>query len=294
MGIRMIAVFASVGLGACASAMPPGTGGDDDPGNNNGTVDGGPGSVDANVDAPVIPPDACADTDTDGVCNIADTCAGFDDNVDTDADTFADGCDRCAGVDDRIDVNTNTTPDCLELMTRTIDLKSVNGNLWRGWHSSAGGHASDNENTLTGEFSGATYNTYYVFPLAGFTATTINSVTLELQLENYSSTDANETISIWDVTTPAATVETTATNATIFNDLQSGAQYGMATLASAQLNGMISTQLAAQAAIDVKAKLGSDFTVGVHLDTPPGYVRFGHTGTGATPTVIRLVVGYLP
>lgn len=39
------------------------------------------------IDAP------CADEDGDGVCDVADLCAGFDDNADADNDGVPDGCD---------------------------------------------------------------------------------------------------------------------------------------------------------------------------------------------------------
>jgi hypothetical protein len=35
------------------------------------------------------------DSDNDGICNDADTCDGFDDNIDGDSDGLADGCDDC-------------------------------------------------------------------------------------------------------------------------------------------------------------------------------------------------------
>ncbi|MDQ3370100.1 MAG: hypothetical protein M3680_32180 [Myxococcota bacterium] len=284
MGTRTLAAIASC-LAACATAGTPQSGGDDEPGL---TVDG---AVDAAVD---VPPDACPDTDSDSVCNFLDKCAGFDDALDADTDTIADGCDRCPGADDRIDVNANQTPDCVEAASLTINLKSVGGNLWRGWHSSTGGHSTDNENTLTGEYAGATYNSYYVFPMTGFTASVITSVTLELQLESYASGDATETFSVWDVSTPAATLETTVTNATVFADLQSGVQYASATATAGQVTTLLSIPLDAQAATDARAKLGGDFAVGLHLETAPGHIRFGHTGPDATPTVIRVVVKYLP
>jgi hypothetical protein len=253
------------------------------------------GSAADDVDAPVsVPVDACPDADNDGVCNGADKCAGFDDRIDTDLDTVADGCDKCAGEDDRIDANANMVPDCLETATRTVDLKAVNGNLWRGWHASNGGHLTDNDNTLTGEFSGATYNSYYVFALTGFVASKITSVTLEIQLEQYSSGDANETFSVWDVSAAGAAVEASGTNATIFNDLQSGVSYAVSTVTSAQVATILSIPLSAQAATDATAKVGNDFVVGIHLDSPPNYLRFGNTGASAPPNVVRVVVKYLP
>lgn len=273
-------------VAACAQAGSPRPGTGDDTGGGDDTP-----PVDA---IGSISPDACGDDDSDGVCNAADKCPGHDDAIDADADTVADGCDKCPGVDDRPDVNANQQPDCLEYVTRTIALKNVGGNLWRGWHSSGTPHMSNNDNTLTGVESGLFYNTYFVFPLTGFTATAIQEVTLQLQLEMYSTADAQETFSVWDVTTPAATVENTASDINIFNDLGSGVQYAQATAAAAQINTILNVPLNGMAATHATQKIGQDFTVGVHLDTTPGWIRFGHTGTGAPPTTINLVVKYLP
>jgi hypothetical protein len=268
---------------ACASAGAPGTSGDD-------TGGGGGGPVDARVDVPV---DACPDMDNDGACNGVDRCPGFDDRTDSDADTVADGCDKCPGQDDRIDTNMNMTPDACETMTRTIELKQVGTNYWRGWYASNTMHASSNDNTLTGEFvvtTNGVYNSYYVFSLAGLTAFAITDVKLELQFEAWAATDATETFTIWDVTTPAATVENGITSPATHSDLMTGTSYGTQTVTAAQLTTVVSVPLNAAAATAVKAQLGNDFVVGMHLDTPPGWVRFGNTGANT----IRLVVTYLP
>lgn len=292
MGSRL---FASIGLalvGACATA---GQSTDDQAGGV--TSDGGTGSDSGGEmhDADVPSPDACLDMDGDGVCNATDKCEGFPDNADADADTVADGCDQCPGVDDRVDVNTNSVPDCKEAVSRTIDLKVVGANRWRGWYSNASPHDTNNDNTLTGVYQTNTYNSYYVFSLTGFTASVITSVTLELQLELYTG-DATETISVWDVTTPAATVETGTTSAAILMDLQADNQYATANLTNAQLNQIVSIPLNAKAAMDATGKLNGDFVVGVHLDTAPGYVRFGDisNGMGNPNAINRITITYLP
>ncbi len=265
----------------CASAGVGNGGGDDDGGG------GGP-----NPDARVItPPDACADDDNDGSCNTVDLCPGADDRVDTDADTVADGCDRCQGQDDRVDVNMNMMPDCAEVMQRTVDLKIVAGNHWRGWFSSGSARDSTtNDNTITGISAGATYNSYFVFPLAGVTASHIVSVTAELELESMTGVTA-ATASVWDVTTPPAQLETTALNPTIFSDLQGGNAYGTKALVAADVGTVVSIPLSAQAAADLRTKLGQDFAIGVHNDTGAGYFRFSKLQEAR---VARLVISYLP
>lgn len=274
-------IIAFVVGGGCASAGTPGSGGGDDTGGSDAP------RVDARIDVPI---DACPDMDSDGACNGADLCPGFDDRLDSDSDTVADGCDECPGMDDRIDVNMNGLPDGCETQTRTVDLKQVGTNFWRGWYASNSAHDTANDNTLTGDFNSGVYNSYFVFPLAGITATTVTSVSLVLTYEANATGDPTETFSIWDVSTAAATVENSTTNAAIHSDLMAGASYGTQVLTSAQLTTTVTIPLNAQAATDVKAKLGQDFVVGVHLDTPPGWIRFGNTAAATT----RLVINYLP
>lgn len=274
-GMRLL--FAFVLVAGCASAGSDTPSGDDAP----------------MVDAP-MPDDMCLDTDLDGVCNHMDKCPGADDNVDTDMDTVADGCDDCPGMDDRIDGNGNQIPDCTELMTKMIDVKVVSGNYWRGWYNASGGHTTVNDNTITG-LNNVNYNSYFVFNL-NFTANTVQSVTFEVEKESYSSSDATETISIWDVTTAPSTLEANAPNATagiqVHNDLGSGTTYGTGTVTSAAAAGsIISVPLNAAAATAVKAGLGADFAIGVHVDTQPGWVRFSMT---TEARVARLVIKYLP
>lgn len=276
-GMRLFAVAAALAAG-CASAGSEAPNGDDTPMADAMTVD-----------------EACLDTDLDGVCNHLDKCPGADDAVDTDMDTVADGCDDCPGLDDRVDNNANMIPDCTELMTKMIDLKIVGSNKWRGWYNAAGSHASDNDNTITGLNGTQNYNSYFVFTL-GFTASTVASVTFEVEKENYSSGDATETISIWDVTTPPATLEADPANTTVgaqvHADLQSGTTYGTGMVQmSAPTGSVISVPLNAAAATAVKAALGGDFAIGVHVDTQPGWVRFSAT---IETRVARLVIKYLP
>ncbi len=272
-------------LAGCASAGVPNPGAGDDTGN-----DPDARRADAPADVPI---DACPDTDNDGACNAVDKCPGFDDRMDTDADTIADGCDKCPGADDRPDINMNGKPDCSELMTRTIDVKKVGGNYWRGWQANNGpSHATANDNTLTGTLTGTDYNSYFVFNLAGFTASAISEVKLELEMQSYAG-DASEVISVWDVTTPSATVETTGVSAAIYADLGGGVQYGMATVTSASVGAAnpVAFTLGAQAATDLKAKLGAEWVVGLHLDAAPGYVRFSE---GTEARIARVVIKYLP
>lgn len=284
----------TVCLVACAQA---GSGSPNGTGDDESTLDGGPtGNRDANTGSGTGSGQTCPDTDGDGVCNADDKCAGFDDNVDTDADTVADGCDQCPGRDDRVDANMNGMPDCTEAQTKTFTVKVVNGNYWRGWISLSGTSASHQptlDNTFTGGISGTPiYNSYFVFPLTGFTASTILDVTLRLQVQGFEmGNNDTETISVWDVTTPSDQVENTAGSAAIHQDLQSGIKYGMFDAKATDIGNVLTTVLNADAAAGVKAHLGQDFTIGCHLDTFPGYLLFSSNSEVQTH---ELVVRYLP
>src|SRR3990172_9083392 len=129
-----------------------------DAGDGDGDGDGDAG----NPDAP--PPDGpeCPDADSDGVCNDADVCPGYDDTADADNNGVPDGCD---------------------VLTTNIDVKNVSGNYWRGWHITDGStiHSSTNDNTITGEYRGGS-NSYFVFTM-NVAAYSIIAVTLELEVE---------------------------------------------------------------------------------------------------------------
>jgi hypothetical protein len=250
--------------------------------------------------------DDSVDADNDTIANACDKCPGFDDKADADSDTVPNGCDNCAGFDDRTDLNGNSIPDGCDVQVRMIDLKSVPNtnmppapNWWRGWHSLSGtvySHDPGNDNMVTGISGSTVFNSYVVFPLAGFTAFSIISVTLEIEVESYGSADATETFSVWDVGAIPNMVEGT-TNQAIFEDLMTGAMYGMHTVAMTPSPAGVtqSVMLSTQAAIDLQAKLGQDFAIGLHVDSAtlaaPSYLRFA---ASSEPRVARLVIRYLP
>lgn len=287
--MRALLITCPLLFGACATAGQPGAGGDDDPGGDGGVgTDAGSGTDDA----------PCDDSDNDGACAAVDTCPGADDRIDTDSDTVADGCDLCPGADDRVDADNNQVPDCTQAMTATFTVKVVNGNYWRGWISRSGtsvGHNPTLDNTFTGETSPTSVlNSYFVFSLAGLSATTV--VDVKLRLEVYHFEDAvdqtgTETISVWDVTSPPDQVEGSSGTVAIHDDLQSGIQYGTFPVKVTDVNTVLEIPLDADAAAGVKAKAGQDFAIGLHNDTAPGYVLFSQQSEARTH---ELVVRYLP
>lgn len=156
----------------------------------------------------------------------------------------------------------------------------VLGAVERGWWRDDGEHVAANDNTFTGYLSqtGFTHNSYFIFDLSGVSGTVVGAE-LWLEVEDYNSNDPSELLSVWDVSTPAATLEASGTGQVqIFTDLMSGTQYGSATFVQADEETVKTIVLDAQATIDINAALGSDWSVGLHDDTMAGtasqWIRF--------------------
>ena len=145
--------------------------------------------------------------------------------------------------------------------------------ITRGWYFSEGTHIQ-NLNTFTG--LNAAYspprqsNTFFSFDLSAVKGTIV-SAELVLEQEHYYSTDPSETASTWDVSASPAILMSTANSLAIFQDLQSGVQYG-SFIGTAQDTGTKhTTTLNANAIADLNGARGSSFSVGVHIDSvPPG------------------------
>jgi hypothetical protein len=158
----------------------------------------------------------------------------------------------------------------------------------RGWWKADGAHTSGNNNTLTGQ-SSSLYNSYFSFVLTGVTGTVI-SAELVLEIESYTSPDASETISVWDVSTPAATLEATGTSVPIYTDLMTGNTYGTSIVLSSEVGSLKTIPLSAQAVTDINAAMGGDFSVGCSnstvVSTGSEWVRFSASSEARTHQLI--------
>jgi len=162
----------------------------------------------------------------------------------------------------------------------------------RGWWKNDGAHTSGNNNTLTGQTT-SQYNSYFSFDLSGLTGTVLTAE-LHLEIEDHDSVDGQETVSVWDVSTPAATLEATGNSTTIFNDLMSGNQYGTFTVLQSEVGSIKVIPLNSQALTDINAALGTDVSVGCHVDSIVGsstqWVRFS---MGSEARTHQLVLGII-
>jgi hypothetical protein len=148
----------------------------------------------------------------------------------------------------------------------------------RGWWKNDGLHIAGNDNTLTGQTNSTSkYNSYFIFDLAGVTGTVVTAK-LKMEIENYQSADPSESMSVWDVSTAAATLDANGSDVGIYNDLMTGNSYGIFVVNAADKNTTLDIQLNPQAVSDLNAALGGTFSVGLHVDTAMGvgsqWVRF--------------------
>src|SRR4029079_6274681 len=132
-----------------------------------------------------------------------------------------------------------------------------------GWYNATGSHTPTNTNYLTGQFNSVDERSFFVFDLATVTG---NIVGAELRLANpssgYSSPDPTETLAMWDVTTPIATLTAGGSGLTaIYNDLGTGTQFGLRSVSAADNNTTVIIPLNPAAVTALNAQRGSQFAI---------------------------------
>ncbi|MFP6687617.1 MAG: hypothetical protein VB934_23055, partial [Polyangiaceae bacterium] len=223
------------------------------------------------------PANAAAPSCSSGTCEHGGCTGSFGDcdnnaanGCETDVDSDTTNCGSCGKVCPQSAICTMGS--CtVEITKDAVD---------RGWWKNDGSHTAANDNTATGQ-SGLNlfnlYNSYFIFDLAGVNGTVV-SAKLKMEIENYTSTDNSESLSVWDVSTKAATLEADGNSTAIFQDLMTGQNYGSFLVKSADVGKVLDIPLNAQAVSKIKAALGGKFSVGLHVDTIGGtatqYVRF--------------------
>jgi hypothetical protein len=163
----------------------------------------------------------------------------------------------------------------------------------RGWYENNGFHNAINKNTFTGSTMGNIYNSYFNFDLSQVKGT-ITSALILLHEETYYGTDASETVSVWDVTAAPDSVSTSAQSVAIYQDLQSGNEYGSFTVVPALTGSSLTVGLSAKAVADLNAARGAAFTLGLHIDTLSG--KMGDEGvrfsTADEPQPNQLILNF--
>lgn len=159
----------------------------------------------------------------------------------------------------------------------------------RGWWTDSGDHTATNNNTLTGQSGSTNYRSYFTFNLSGLANMTVESATLRLELEDFSSTNSSENFSAYDVTTNVVTLEASGSGQVgIYNDLGGGTFYGSYFGAtSAQIGNVLTINLNANAVSDIQAKVGgNNFAIGIRCttcsSTSTQFVKFSQSNEART------------
>lgn len=154
--------------------------------------------------------------------------------------------------------------------TATV-VTAIDSGFWmsNSGNGNSGSHDSINKTAFTGvgPNEGIVHNVFFVFDLTAV-PNTVHEGSLQLlpAAKDEFRSDAAETVTIFDVTTPINLLRADGTNKTaIFDDLQSGAIYGSATLASADVGSIVTMALSPSAIADINASKPGFFALGIHL-----------------------------
>jgi|GEM_PF-1064363 len=152
-----------------------------------------------------------------------------------------------------------------------------------GLYHYTGLHISSGEDYLAWNGTSVEFNrNFFTFDLSSLSETIVGAT---LRLENPSGGFSGDpaTFSLYDVTTPVATLTTdhsgTAGQA-IFADLGTGDLYGSIGIDSSSDGTILSISLNAQAISDLNAAVGSDFALGGAVSGGHALI-FGSTGSGS-------------
>lgn len=156
----------------------------------------------------------------------------------------------------------------------------------RGWFRSDGLHTAGQNNTFTGTFGGNSYRSFYSFDVNNVGGNW-SQATLNLTVDLYYNGDASETVQVFAVSSPAATVSAghtigSGSGLAVYNDLGSGVSYGTATVTNGNVGGTVSFVLNAAAIADINAARGGQWIFALVHTTGNGGnqgVRFGTNGT---------------
>jgi len=141
------------------------------------------------------------------------------------------------------------------------------------------------------------HNAFFIFDLTSIN-NDIYSAYLEIELQNYYSRDPSESFTVYDVATPIDVLIAGGRHLwdPIGIDLETGTEYGSATIRQTDVASIISIQLSDAAIFDLNSSFGGFFAVGVHSTTSdnpqPGlydidYFSFGEQGDGIQQLVLE-------
>lgn len=191
-----------------------------------------------------------------------------------------------------------------QLIFNTSDSEFTPGFKNQGWWSPAPNqNFAENDNYGVGRGASFIHRNFFTFDLS-FLSGTVVAATLEVRRGVYASPNSEETLGLFDVSTPAAILNNnTGTNDAIFDDLGTGQSYGIYIVSSSgNPDDLLRFPLNAAAVADINNARGGFFSIGGALlslsqpQTPQeafiDEFLFGFTNTFQTgrETIQRLVI----
>jgi hypothetical protein len=176
-----------------------------------------------------------------------------------------------------------------------------------GWYDDTGFHGPTNENYTVGWSLGKELRHFFVFDLSVFPTESLISASLLLSMpptlnnpgNGYDSPDASETLQLYDVLTPIATLTAGGSDLTaVYDDLGSGTVFGNVTVTAADNGQVVEIVLNAAALSALDAASGGVFAIGgavTTLSDPPAAVRERIFTSSTIPPITRqLVIQVVP
>src|SRR5262245_29141812 len=159
-----------------------------------------------------------------------------------------------------------------------------------GWYQQSGFHDPDNLNWIAGQCSICDvpglgeYRNFFVFDLSGVGHVSSAVLTI-LEPENgFFSPDPSESYSVFDVSTPVASLTNGTGGTAAFADLGSGTSFGSVVMSHANEGTLVSIVFNAAGVAAINHSLGGLFAVGGAVTTLAGSSDqwvFGFSGAGS-------------
>jgi Ca2+-binding RTX toxin-like protein len=162
-----------------------------------------------------------------------------------------------------------------------------------GWYDSTGFHGPTNQNYITGK----TNRNFFIFDLSAVSEP-INGAHLRLSMPvgGYNSPDATETYTLFDVSTPVATLQAGGSGLlSVYDDLGTGTALGSLEVSRDNVTAVVSVVLNAAGVAALNAAAGGQFAIGGAVTTPDGPLTqsvFGFSGN--VNDVRQLVLSFAP
>jgi hypothetical protein len=144
----------------------------------------------------------------------------------------------------------------------TITLDATSRGYFRSDGTVAGGHGTASANYLAGQYQSREYRNFFIFDLSSVTELIV-SASLQIAPGDYLSPDASETVTLFDVSTPSATLTNGTGGVVAFNDLGSGTSYGSRAFTAADVWTVpVTMALNGAALTNLQSAVGALFAMG--------------------------------